>query len=587
MSRPDIPVTISGDPRGFESALDRVRRATKTSVSDIAASFVRVQTAIAGPIGLLAGLSAGGVVTAIRETARAVAEVGDEAQRAGLSVESFQELKFVAEQNRIGIDALIDGIKELNLRADEFVVTGGGSAAEAFKRIGLGAESLRDKLKDPSALLAEIIGRVQVLDRSAQIRVFDEMFGGAGGEQFVQLIGQGEKGIRDTVQAANDLGLVMDKELFAKAAAVDRQFNLIATTVSVRLKGAVIEAASAMQGFLSKYNEYQERRNIAEAGAAIGGMYGQPITVKPPVSTPAAPKGDRLPSATDILRDKLIEQRINEAFGDVPVGSSAGGSREKSTAAAKKEKSAYDDVIESLREEVAVMNLSDSDRERILTLRQAGVEASTKEGKEILTLIDLKAQQVKAEEAVTEARERAKEAADRLGQTLDDQLMRIVDGTFDARDAIAALLEEMISVGTQGKSLFGSIFEALSGGNGLNLFGGSASGSGFKSTTTLSDILGYGGLRAGGGDVSPGRVYRINEYEQEFFAPTNHGRIVAPSKLSGTSAADQEATRSVVEIHLSDGLVGTILQQSKDQSVSLIRSNNAARQNLRENGGDV
>jgi len=308
--------------------------------------------------------------------------------------------------------------------------------------------------------------------------------------------------------------------------------------------------------------------------------------VKPPAPTPASPKGDRLPSATDILRDKLIEQRINEAFGDVPVGSST-GSREKSTAAAKKEKSAYDDVIESLREEVAVMNLSDSDRERILTLRQAGVEASSKEGKEILTLIDLKAQQVKAEEAVTEARERAKEAADRLGQTLDDQLMRIVDGTFDARDAIASLLEEMISVGTQGKSLFGSIFEALSGGNGLNLFGGSASGSGFKATTTLSDILGYGGPRAGGGDVSPGRVYRINEYEQEFFAPTNHGRIVAPSKLSGTSAADQEATRSVVEIHLSDGLVGTILQQSKDQSVSLIRSNNSARQNLRENGGDV
>ncbi|MCB5411026.1 hypothetical protein H0485_13585 [Pseudogemmobacter sp. CC-YST710] len=53
------------------------------------------------------------------------------------------------ETDKAGVDALTDGLKELNLRADEFVVTGGGSAAEAFERLGYSASELKQKLTDP------------------------------------------------------------------------------------------------------------------------------------------------------------------------------------------------------------------------------------------------------------------------------------------------------------------------------------------------------------------------------------------------------------------------------------------------------
>src|SRR5690606_37067640 len=133
--------------------------------------------------------------------------------------------------NRVGVDALVDGFKELSLRADEFIVTGGGSAAEAFKRLGYGAEELNQKLQNPNELFAEIIGKLQGLDRAAQIRISDELFGGTGGEQFVQLIGQGEAGIRSTIQAAHDLGAVMSSETIEKAAELDRKFHAVSTTV--------------------------------------------------------------------------------------------------------------------------------------------------------------------------------------------------------------------------------------------------------------------------------------------------------------------------------------------------------------------
>ena len=110
-------------------------------------------------MGALSGLSQN-LGRIVNETA----QIGDEAKRAGVSVRALQEWKIVGAQNRIGIDQIVDGLKELNLRADEFVVTGQGAGAEAFARLGYGATELKSKLADPSKLLLEIIGRMERMD---------------------------------------------------------------------------------------------------------------------------------------------------------------------------------------------------------------------------------------------------------------------------------------------------------------------------------------------------------------------------------------------------------------------------------------
>ena len=200
------------------------RSATRAMETDMARSTGRINQALAttsariGAVGLafrgfLAGAVVGGLtvtVSRIGDVARGIAEVGNEAKRAGVSARAFQEWKYVAEQNRISVDSLVDGLKELNLRADEFVFTGKGPAAEAFQRLGYSAEDLKRKLADPSALLLEIIGRLGQMDRAAQIRISDEIFGGTAGERFVEILDQGEERIRSTIDEAHELGTVMD-----------------------------------------------------------------------------------------------------------------------------------------------------------------------------------------------------------------------------------------------------------------------------------------------------------------------------------------------------------------------------------------
>lgn len=193
------------------------------------------------------GLAIGAATTAIgmfttnlRATVSGIAQVGDEARRAGLGIEQFQEWAFVAQQNRIGIDSVVDGFKELSLRADEWIVTGGGAAAEAFARLGFSAEDLRRRLEDPSELMLEIFRRMESLDRAAQIRVFDELLGGAGGERFVELLAHGEQGLRRVMERSREVGAVLDSSMVQRAAILDQKFQELTTRVERFFQAAAV-----------------------------------------------------------------------------------------------------------------------------------------------------------------------------------------------------------------------------------------------------------------------------------------------------------------------------------------------------------
>ena len=233
--------TSSQNFKAIEAQAKRSADALEKSMSGAAKGVNLAMAGLKGGIaGLVTGLSVGalkGIAAEVGQIAKGVANIGNEAKRAGLSSKAFQELGYVAQQNRIPVDALIDGMKELNLRADEFIVTGGGSAADAFKRLGYGAADLKRKLEDPSALLVEIIGKLEHLDRAAQIRIADELFGGTGGERFVELLDKGAAGVRTLIEEANALGVVLDDDVIARADEIDRKFNAIASTVGTNRAG--------------------------------------------------------------------------------------------------------------------------------------------------------------------------------------------------------------------------------------------------------------------------------------------------------------------------------------------------------------
>lgn len=235
--------------RQARQSADRMSKAYDRVPQGIAASFGKLK-GLAMPFagGFLGGLAAGGVagiVNNVSRVTREVANLGNEAKRAGVSVEAFQEWKFVAEQNRIGIDAMTDGLKELHIRAGEFLLDDTGAGAAAFKKLGYSAEELKRKLEKPTDLMIEIMDRLRNFDQAGRSFLLEEIFGGAGGEQFSALIGQGEAALRETIQRAHETGAVLDAELIDKAAEIDRRFHELSVSVGNFGKKVVVEIAAA------------------------------------------------------------------------------------------------------------------------------------------------------------------------------------------------------------------------------------------------------------------------------------------------------------------------------------------------------
>ncbi len=272
------------------------------------------------------GVGIAGVLLGVQQAVRTVADLAADAKRAGVGVEAFQALGYAAGQAHVNMDGLADGLKEMQLRADEFVTTGAGSAAEALQRIGYNTADLKSKLKDPAALFGEIIERVRDLDKASQIRVLDEIFGGTAGEQFVRFMDLGRNSIARLQQEARETGAIIDAQLVARAEEVNRKFEALATTVGTKVKSAILEIVD----LVSKIR-LPDVDDLA-AGAPLDGIVpgagprtratsfdvglpsGEPPAANVPLPTPR-PEG--LAGAGDLSKIKQAGDALKRGYADL------------------------------------------------------------------------------------------------------------------------------------------------------------------------------------------------------------------------------------------------------------------------------
>ncbi|MDX6806435.1 hypothetical protein [Terrihabitans rhizophilus] len=325
----------------------------------------------------------------VRDVTSELANLKAEAARAGIDVEDFQAIGIAASESKVSLDALTDGLKEMNLRADEFVLTGAGSGAEAFQRIGYRADELKTKLRDPSALFLEIIGRLQQLDRAAQIRISDEIFGGTGGEQFVQMLQRGEVGIRSSMQAARDAGQVLDREMINKAAEIDRKFQDISRTIGTTMKGAIVDSITALSWFSSEVSKALQVAGDPFAAIEEGANRSTDAQIK-------------RAAALKRLRDGLADgSKADGAFSRADLGkptpltftpilpkTKEDGARAAKLKAIQREKEAVSELIDELSEELRLVDASEVQQRVAAELRNAGAAATDQQRQKITALIN-------------------------------------------------------------------------------------------------------------------------------------------------------------------------------------------------------
>lgn len=230
----------------------RMRDSSKRYTDDMAKITGKTFDSIAGKIeSAFAPFMRGGVVLAgaaaaagaVKEIANSIAEVDREARKAGVSAKTWQQWQYVATATGASVDGITDALKELNIRANEFALTGKGSGAEWFDRLGYSAEAVGRKLQDPNRFLDEIIAKLQKLDAGSQTRALDELFGGTGAEQLAKVLGLSVQEIQKLRSEAR----TFSDEQIAAAKKIDAEFSTMWRNFIVAAKQAAIEGVGVAE----------------------------------------------------------------------------------------------------------------------------------------------------------------------------------------------------------------------------------------------------------------------------------------------------------------------------------------------------
>ncbi|MGE4372898.1 MAG: hypothetical protein AB7E29_08365 [Xanthobacter sp.] len=488
--------------RDIEKRTETMAARMKASLAKAGAGF-NAGMGLLGIGGIAAGAGLAGVVASVRNVTSSIADMAAEAKKAGVGVEAFQELSYAAQQARVGPDALADGLKELQIRADEFILTGAGGGAEAFQRLGFSAEELKEKLEQPDVLFEEIIDKLKLLDTASQIRIADEIFGGTGGEQFVRFLESGQRSIVDMRREARDLGIVMDAEMVKSAEDLDRKFNTLAATVEARLKGAIVSVAEAFDSWATSVQQFLtdlgnhgiwKKLEAGGNGTALGRLLNtgveQPTLLKDEAGKPKT--GNDIDSLLDGVTSGLAQIEAQAAARKQAAIDPASNKPKKTTGGSKTTPGQrFEASIDSMREEIrwleleqAALGKSTYETEKLRAgqkllddARRAGVAVSPEIQAQINAEAEAYAQAAAKLEDAGEAMARADELRGYLGSKMSAGISDLITGarTLDdvVKDLTSSLMDAVLQATLLGEGPLGSIM----GGQGL-LGGGGGSGSG-------------------------------------------------------------------------------------------------------------
>lgn len=220
MANRDITIDLNVDQQGAQRGLQKSNKQFKgynKNVNKAQSSTRGFSSSLSSVGGVLTGLGIGiaadQLISFASEAINAQVETQRWADRLGIAVEDLQELQFAAKEYGVTNDALIDGLKELSLRADEFAQVGSGPAAEAFERLGFNQAEINAAKDDTEALFQMVQNRMSnVQSQAARQRIADELFGGQGGEQFTDMLQASQSEMRNLRNEAQETGAVVSEE---------------------------------------------------------------------------------------------------------------------------------------------------------------------------------------------------------------------------------------------------------------------------------------------------------------------------------------------------------------------------------------
>lgn len=561
--------------RGVENSVQRAQRSVQ--------SFMRA----AGPLlGLGGAVSAGALAFATREALEYADALVQAADRTSFAVEELEALRYAGRLNRVQFQQTDMAVQRFSRRVAE-AANGTGELEGDLSALGIRLRDSEGRMRSSYEILLDYADAVAGAEsEQEQLRLAFKAFDSEGAA-LVNVLRQGRSGLEGYAEQAREAGAIMGDELARNAAEAATAFERMRVNFEADRNRAVAEHADNLELLAEQLSSIATLG--IQAASALGAMFNT-------LAAGNARSGDAAVQALDaeILARQLQEGEFRGGPGQATLGfrMEAALGRDE---AQRIISGVVDSAVDNIR--VAVSGYNERQRQQLVNeLREAAIELRAfGEVRPDLTydratgrFLDDNFQEVvpspvprlrparpsdgngsgdnddnatppdptssitprlsprvieemaAAEGAikVEAARKAAAEIAgiqaeeyeqemQELGERFERQIQWGLEGAFRA-----AADGDLLSFFA--RNLQTAIFESASQGL-ASAFAEDFVGSSFGSF--LSGILGgsFGGGKAAGGPVQPGKFYAWQEQGQEFFAPNVPGQVLRADSIGGSA----------------------------------------------------
>lgn len=245
-----LSVTLGADVTGFLDQMGKAEKALLTLNPTINA-VVKSTTQLAGA----AAVAGGAIFVFAKRAADTADEAGKMAQKVGLTAESFSALKYAATIADVSTESLGIGLKQLSKHMQE-AQQGAGDAYQAFRALGISAiDTATKQLRPTEDVLLDLAERFARMEDGAGKTALALRYFGKSGSDLIPFLNQGREGIRQLMEEARKLGIVISTEAAKQAEEFNdnlRRLKASSEGLALQLAGPLVEALGKATGAMVK-----------------------------------------------------------------------------------------------------------------------------------------------------------------------------------------------------------------------------------------------------------------------------------------------------------------------------------------------
>ena len=274
-----LRITLGANTAAFETGLKQAASSLSGFSSKMKVAGAALAAAMAGALG--------GVVAGIKHSIDEADKMGKMAQSVGVPIEELSALKHAADLSGVSLEQLGVGMGKLSKNMMDAAVNGTGPVAQSFTALGLSVKNSDGTLKTSSRIMTEVAGKFERIKDGAGKTAMSMVLFGKSGKDLIPMLNAGAAGLREMMEEARALGLVIDDKTFKASEAFNDNLTRMAKIkdgifrqVSARLVPALQGLSQIMFDAAKSTSAMDEiaktlvltMRGLASAAVIVGGV---------------------------------------------------------------------------------------------------------------------------------------------------------------------------------------------------------------------------------------------------------------------------------------------------------------------------